>query len=100
MSDRDGGWDWFAEAEPRPAEMAAVEQAFARCFAGAEGARALAHLRGLTLDRALGPESSEAALRHLEGQRRLVIHIAALIDRGRGLAPRGTAARIFEKEES
>ncbi|WP_404383576.1 hypothetical protein [Caenispirillum salinarum] len=56
---------------------------FARVFSGSDGARALEHLRALTLDRALGPESSPDALRHLEGQRCLVRHILALVARGR-----------------
>ncbi|EKV27054.1 hypothetical protein C882_1983 [Caenispirillum salinarum AK4] len=56
---------------------------FARVFSGGDGARALEHLRALTLDRALGPEASPDALRHLEGQRCLVRHILALVARGR-----------------
>lgn len=60
-----------------------VEVAFARCFARREGAVVLDYLRRTTLERALGPDASEAALRHLEGQRQLVARIAALIERGR-----------------
>jgi hypothetical protein len=56
---------------------------FARVFSGSDGDRALRHLRALTLDRALGPEASPEALRHLEGQRALVRHILALVVRGR-----------------
>ena len=63
-----------------------IERAFARCFAGSEGELVLSHLRGLTLDRALGPNSTDAALRHLDGQRCLFLHIQSLIDRGRGLS--------------
>jgi hypothetical protein len=63
-----------------------VERAFARCFAGADGARVLDHLHAITLDRALGPDADDAALRHLEGQRALILHLKTLIDRGR--APR------------
>lgn len=69
-----------------PDLKAKTERAFARCFAGVEGELALSHLRGLTLDRALGPNSTDAALRHLDGQRCLVLHIQSLIDRGRGLS--------------
>jgi hypothetical protein len=61
-----------------------VERAFARCFAGHDGAVVLAHLRRTTLERSLGPEAGEAALRHLEGQRAVVLRIAALIERGHG----------------
>lgn len=60
-----------------------VEIAFARCFAGDEGERALAHLRAVTLERACAPDASDAALRHLDGQRALVLHIQSLIHRGR-----------------
>jgi len=56
---------------------------FARVFRGTDGDRALAVLRAVTLDRALGPDSSDAALRDLEGRRRLVAWILALIERGR-----------------
>lgn len=64
-------------------EPSHVEKAFARCFSGAEGERALEYLRGMTLNRALGPNASDAALRSLDGQRCLVLHIESLIDRGR-----------------
>jgi len=53
-----------------------IERAFARCFAGAEG----------ELVQAPGPNSTDAALRHMDGQRCLVLHIQSLIDRGRGLS--------------
>ena len=52
--------------------------AYRRCFAGAEGALVLWHLRQVTLDRALGPDVSDAALRHLEGQRALVRRIQTM----------------------
>lgn len=85
------GWGWFAgpEAEPAGADPTAPEdadlaRAFARCFRGADGERVLAHLRGLTIERALGPGATDALLRHAEGQRQLVFHVLALIERGRG----------------
>lgn len=56
---------------------------FARLFRGEDGARALAHLKAITLERHLGPEVSIARLRHLEGQRHLVNHILSLARRGR-----------------
>ncbi|KAA0580444.1 hypothetical protein F1643_01385 [Azospirillum sp. INR13] len=82
------GWDWL-EAPPLtgpiPTAAAGTDPApsFARCFAGTDGARVLAVLRAMTLDRALGPDAPEAALRHLEGQRQLVATILALVARGR-----------------
>lgn len=60
-----------------------IARCFARCFGSEDGIRALAHLRALTLDRALGPQASDAQLRHLEGQRALVSLILALTARGR-----------------
>ncbi|MBP5858457.1 hypothetical protein KAJ83_15660 [Marivibrio halodurans] len=64
-------------------ERRLTEVAFARCFAGADGERALAHLARITVERVLGPEASDAGLRDLEGQRRLHHHILGLIERGR-----------------
>jgi len=60
-----------------------VARLAARCFRGADGAALLAYLKALTLDRALGPDAADAALRHLEGQRHLVRHLSHLIDLGR-----------------
>ncbi|NQU57151.1 MAG: hypothetical protein HQ513_07940 [Rhodospirillales bacterium] len=57
---------------------------FARCFRGPDGARVLKHLQAMSLEQAMGPSASDAMLRHLEGQRQLVTHILALIERGRG----------------
>ncbi len=60
----------------------------ARCFRGADGRQLLKYLRDMTLERTLGPGADDATLRHLEGQRQLVQHLTALIDRGRlGPAP-------------
>ncbi len=86
----DGGWDWFDAVaavelgggdcgDEDDLDIAAV---FARCFRGGDGERALAYLRGLTMDRALGPGADAAVLRHLEGQRQLVAHVCALVARG------------------
>ncbi len=68
---QDPGWSWFESVPGTPADPALAD-AYHHCFAGPAGQRVLAHLRALTLDRALGPEASPAALRHLEGQRALV----------------------------
>lgn len=88
-STSDGGWDWFdpvaavelggVDDGGDNSDMAAV---FGRCFRGGDGMRALAYLRGLTMDRALGPGAKGAVLRHLEGQRQLVAHVCALVARG------------------
>ncbi|ANC92416.1 hypothetical protein A6A40_11175 [Azospirillum humicireducens] len=87
MNER-AGWDWLEAPLPTaPIPGAAGETdpapSFARCFSGGDGTRVLAVLRAMTLDRALGPDATEAALRHLEGQRQLVATILALVARGR-----------------
>ncbi|HYG84771.1 MAG TPA: hypothetical protein VD978_00770 [Azospirillum sp.] len=79
------GWPWFADPPSPTGDDPAPS--FARCFAGADGARVLGVLRAMTLGRTLGPEASDAALRHLEGQRQLVATILALVARGRGETP-------------
>ena len=75
------GWAWFADTAAPAADDPAPS--FARCFAGPDGARVLDVLRAMTIERTLGPEVPEAALRHLEGQRQLVATILALVARGR-----------------
>ncbi|NMM45867.1 hypothetical protein HH303_15325 [Rhodospirillaceae bacterium KN72] len=65
------------------AAQSRIDKAFARCFSGDDGDIALRHLRAVTLDRALGPGVSDASMRHLDGQRCLVLHIQSLIERGR-----------------
>ena len=54
----------------------------ARLFSSPEGRRVLHHLRSMSRDRVLGPDASDAQLRHVEGQRALVAHIENLIERG------------------
>ena len=85
MAKSENGWDWFDGEAAGPGAAADREPAlaFARCFRGRDGARALSYLRAITLDRALGPDAPDALLRHLEGQRQLVGHIGLLIERGR-----------------
>ncbi|MCP5367665.1 MAG: hypothetical protein H6907_11455 [Hyphomicrobiales bacterium] len=95
------GWDWLepwqaapADDAPRDAGDAGRELAgaFARCLRGRDGERVLGHLRALTRDRALGPGAPDAVLRHLEGQRQLVAHVLALVERGRQGGPEVAAA--------
>lgn len=74
----------FEAAETGDADADDLARAVARCFAGADGVRVLDHLRGLTLHRTLPPAATDAALRHLEGQRALVAHLLALVARGGG----------------
>ncbi len=72
-----------ATPETERPDAEAIARAFARCFAGGDGAIALDHLRRITFERVLAPEAGEAALRDLEGQRRLAATLLALIRRGR-----------------
>jgi hypothetical protein len=58
-------------------------RAFARAFSSRDGEAVLAHLRSITIERRLAPEASEAALRHIEGQRALVAAIEGLVRAGR-----------------
>ncbi len=55
-----------------------IRNAYVRCFASREGRIVLSHLRKITIERYLGPDSSSDALRHLEGQRHLVSCILSL----------------------
>ena len=55
-----------------------IKQAFNKCFITREGEIVLSFLRRITLERYLGPESSNDELRHLEGQRHLVNYIISL----------------------
>lgn len=84
MSAADPGWSWFEPPPPPGADdRRALARAFARAFAGADGEMVLTHLSALTLERCLGPEASDAALRTLEGQRLLVAHMLSLVALGR-----------------
>ena len=57
---------------------------YARCFATSAGQYVLAHMRKITIDRALGPTASDNELRWAEAQRALVHQIETRIIRGRG----------------
>ncbi|MCA1909061.1 MAG: hypothetical protein LDL39_11935 [Magnetospirillum sp.] len=84
MSKPDPGWGWFEPAPPPDnSQRLVLARAFARAFSGADGELALSHLRALTLDRCLGPEATDQALRCLEGQRLLAAHILSLVEQGR-----------------
>jgi len=55
---------------------------FARLFDGSDGENALAYLRAMTLDRAMGAHVTNEQLWHLEGQRYLARHIIKLVEEG------------------
>lgn len=84
------GWSWFdrraaarapqtgdpAAADAVAAAEARLDAAYRATFATPEGRRVLAHLRAVTLERVVSPEPGNGcALRHLEGQRHLVLAI-------------------------
>lgn len=81
----DPGWTWFEPpaAPPGDDQRLKLARLFARLFSGADGETALTYLTQLTIDRCLGPDASDAALRTLEGQRQLVLHLQSLIRLGR-----------------
>lgn len=87
MTSSHDGWDWFESAARSSDDVAAEEtdaelaRAFAGCFRGSHGSRVIRHLRALTLERVLGPESPDNLLRYVEGQRQLVAYICTLVER-------------------
>jgi hypothetical protein len=85
MSRPESGWAWLENpAGPKGDEtLLVLARQAARLFATPDGEAVLEHLKSMTLDRCLGPESGDNALRHLEGQRHLVLHLLALAARGR-----------------
>lgn len=85
MPGQETEWPWRPEdfGAPSTGGIDRIARLAARCFRGADGGALLAYLRALTLERALGPDTSDAALRHLEGQRQLVRHLNHLIELGR-----------------
>ena len=78
------GWEWFEASLSEATEIDDLARAHARCFGGSDGALVIQHLRQTILDRRLGPSSSDAELRFLEGQRSVAAHILSMVDRGRG----------------
>jgi hypothetical protein len=80
----EAGWSWLgASAGPAGDEDALLlARRAARLFATPDGEAVLGHLRETTLGRCLSPEAGDNALRHLEGQRHLVLHLLGLIRRG------------------
>lgn len=89
MSSDEQGWAWFDPLRDPAMKTAWKEtgnsdlpKLVARCFNSPDGRRVLQHLRAITLERSLGPGAADAMLRHLEGQRSLVVYLATLTARG------------------
>lgn len=85
MADHDPGWSQIDDTSGQEVapQSRALAIAFARCFGTRDGEIVLDHLTNLTQRRFCGPQTTDAVLRHLEGQRHLVGYLLALIDRGR-----------------
>jgi hypothetical protein len=85
MPSPDGGWTWLDGVPGLHGDEVRLILArqCARLFASADGEAVLQFLKDMTLARCLGPEAGDAALRHLEGQRHLVLQLLALAARGR-----------------
>ena len=60
-----------------------IAQDFARTFCTPSGARVIAHLRKITIERVLGANATDAELRGVEAQRALVHQIDNMIERGK-----------------
>lgn len=88
MSRAESGWAWLDGPAGRHGDPAldVLARQTARLLATPDGEAVLDHLKAMTIDRCLGPEAGDAALRHLEGQRHLVLHLLALAARGRAEA--------------
>ena len=83
----DPGWPWTGiDPDPAPETEDRLAAACARLFATADGPLLLSHLTRTTLTASPGPDVTEARLRHLEGQRALVLTLRSLAMRG-GLSP-------------
>ncbi len=87
----DDPWLWSAaDAQPslpsdrRSGSDDPTAAAYAACFSCTAGRRVLSHLRAITIERRLGPDTPDTVLRFVEGQRHLVDTIAALVERGGG----------------
>ena len=72
----------YAVSLPR-IETQDAAKAFVRLFATEDGKKVLSWLQITTFQRALGPESSDANIRYLEGQRALMSTILRMIERGK-----------------
>jgi len=89
MPGHDSGWAWFDvtpnETSNRERPSVITEnllKAYVRAFKNEAGDKVMRHLQAITVDRVIGPDASDALLRHVEGQRQLVKYIANLAERG------------------
>lgn len=79
-------WLWHGvEQNTHDEDAVSLARDFVRTFESDAGRRVFSYLRRQTVERALGADSNDAALRLIEGQRLLVLKMEALITRGRSL---------------
>ncbi|WP_259780967.1 Bbp19 family protein [Aestuariispira ectoiniformans] len=79
-------WLWRGvETTAHDEDAVSLARDFVRTFESDRGQRVLNYLRRQTVERALGADANDAALRLIEGQRLLVLKIESLIARGRSL---------------
>ena len=71
-----------------------LNKIFAACFRSPAGHEVLGYLRSITINTVVGPEASDAALRHKEGMRFLFGVIDARINAGHS-----SLARVVEQEK-
>lgn len=60
-----------------------ISAIYTKTFLTNSGKQVLEHLRKITIERTLGPNSTESELRSLEAQRMLVHQIENFVQRGR-----------------
>lgn len=80
MHDREQalGWSWFAAEPPNATPDDDLTKAMQTCFAGRHGDVVIQHLRTTFLDRRVAPSTSDAELRHVEGQRAAIAYLLRL----------------------
>lgn len=74
------GWMWFEPSSAVADDETELVRACRTCFSTPAGQRVLDHLRAAFLDRRLGPNASDAELRHVEGQRSVVANLLRLTE--------------------
>jgi hypothetical protein len=76
------GWTELETPAEPPKDPRELQFAFVRAFRGPDGLQVLDHLQRLTIGRAMPATATPDQLRHLEGQRELVLYILNQINRG------------------
>lgn len=72
-----------------------TEKQYARAFNTPAGRAVLAHMRKITIERALGPNASDSELRWAEANRAFVHQIEQMIARGKQGGPECQKSQIL-----